>query len=126
MNSWIYVVDDDDLVADSIKAYLEMAGYQVRCFAEAPTFLQTLPVLPPGCVLFDLQMPVMGGVEAATRFAAAGYDWPIIIMSARIDDIPATLPFPLADVIEKPFMGEGMLEILQRHLDPRQALASGA
>ena len=116
MNSWIYVVDDDDLVADSIKAYLEMAGYQVRCFGDARIFLDTLPELIPGCVLLDLQMPNMNGVEAATRFTAAGYDWPIIIMSARIDDIPSSLPFTLAEIIEKPFMGELMLETLERCL----------
>ena len=116
MTSRIYVVDDDDLVADSIKAYLEMAGYQVRCFEQATDFLDALATLEPGCVMFDLQMPVMGGVEAATRFSAAGYDWPIIIMSARIDDIPPTLAFPLAEVIEKPFMGERMLETLQQCL----------
>ncbi|WP_158266498.1 response regulator transcription factor [Allosphingosinicella deserti] len=114
------MIDDDDLVADSIKAYLEMAGYQVRCFDQATDFLDSLATLEPGCVMFDLQMPVMGGVEAATRFSAAGYDWPIIIMSARIDDIPPTLPFPLAEIIEKPFMGERMLETLQQCLKQSQ------
>jgi two-component system response regulator FixJ len=66
----IYVVDDDDVVRDSLKALLEIRGYGVRDFESGADFLSAAPDMAGCCVILDVHMPGMTGVELLRRIRA--------------------------------------------------------
>src|SRR5215469_3562944 len=63
----VYIVDDDEAVRDSLSVLLESKVYAVRSFASAPEFLKAAPSLRPGCLIVDIRMPEMDGLELQQR-----------------------------------------------------------
>jgi FixJ family two-component response regulator len=83
--SIVHVVDDDEAVRDSMQALLESFGLDVRAYASAREFLLTSPAQPCGCMLLDLHMPGMSGLELLDILRARGSKLPIIAMTGRSD-----------------------------------------
>jgi two-component system, LuxR family, response regulator FixJ len=81
----VYIVDDDDAVRDSMRALLESFGVTVRDFASARDFLAAPCKTPSGCMLLDLHMPEMSGVELLEFLRARGSTLPVIVMTGRSD-----------------------------------------
>jgi two-component system response regulator FixJ len=81
----VYVVDDDDAVRDSTRALLESLGMDVRDYATAREFFLHLCKNPRGCVLLDLHMPGMTGLEILELLRAQGCDLPVIVVTGRGD-----------------------------------------
>ncbi|HLI21656.1 MAG TPA: response regulator, partial [Stellaceae bacterium] len=63
----VYIIDDDDTVRDSLSVQLDAAGYEVVSFASAVEFIKAAASIPLGCVLSDVQMPDMDGLELQQR-----------------------------------------------------------
>jgi len=83
--SVVHVVDDDEAVRDSMRALLESHGFNVRDYASARDFLIVAPLTPMGCVVLDLHMPGMSGLELLDTLHARGYRLPIIVLTGRSD-----------------------------------------
>ncbi len=81
----VYVVDDDDAVRDSLRLLLESYGMAVHDFGSARSFLSDLPKLGNCCLLLDLHMPEMSGLELLGELRARGADIPVIAITGRGD-----------------------------------------
>lgn len=115
----IFVVDDDEAVRDSLGLLLESAGYKVETFASGPRFLERATSLPFGCVLLDVRMPEISGVELQTKLGTLGVDLPIIVMTGHADVPTAvqTMKAGAVDFVEKPFADDAILQSVARALD---------
>jgi FixJ family two-component response regulator len=84
--SLISVIDDDESVGEAIKSLLESLGYTVDVFASAMDFLVCPTVRDTSCLITDVQMPRMTGVELHARLLESGYAIPTILITAYPDD----------------------------------------
>ena len=116
--SIIFVVDDDEAVRDSLKALLESAGLTAEVYASGRQFLNEFAALPSGCLLLDMRMPDIGGLELLQELAARDATLPVIIITAY-GDVPLAVKAMRAgavDFIEKPFTKEVILDSIHRAL----------
>ncbi len=115
----IYVVDDDEAMRDSMSWLLEGEGYKVACFDSAERFLATRRDDMRGCIVLDVRMPDMSGLELHERLDALGSQLPIIFVTGH-GDVPmavAALQRGACDFIEKPFHNEDLLSRIHRALE---------
>jgi len=106
----VHVVDDDAAVRDSIAFLLETAGLAVRTYESAPAFLAATDPAP-GCIVTDVRMPEMSGVELVRRLKALGRPDPVIVITGHAD-VPLAveaMKAGVSDFIEKPFDDEVLL-----------------
>ena len=118
MNSTVFVVDDDEAMRDALSQLLEAAGLQVETHAGGPDFLVAYAESRPGCVLLDMAMPGMTGLEVQAELNAHGFAIPILFLTGH-GDIPMAVRAVQAgavDFLEKPVPGAVLLERVQRAL----------
>jgi two-component system response regulator FixJ len=132
----VYIVDDDEAVRDSLSVLLGSKGYAVRSFGSALEFLAAAPSLPSGCLIVDIRMPEMDGLELQARLRARALGFPMIVITGH-GDVPLAVRAMKAgavDFIEKPFASERILDSLDgalsrlaapRERDPATAAAAG-
>jgi two-component system response regulator FixJ len=107
----VYVVDDDEAVRESLAALLEAKSYTVRSFALARDFLAAAPTLRPGCLVADIRMPEMDGLELQRQLAARSFNFPLIVITGH-GDVPLAvraMKEGAIDFIEKPFAADAIL-----------------
>ena len=122
----IYVVDDDEAMRDSMTWLLEGEGYAVTCFDSAASFLQARDDEMRGCIVLDVRMPEMSGLELHERLDALGSKLPIIFVTGH-GDVPmavSALQRGACDFIEKPFTNEDLLLRIQRALELDSQIAA--
>ena len=110
----VYIVDDDDAVRHSLSVLLESKAYIVRSFGSAPEFLAAAPSLPVGCLIADIRMPEMDGLELQQRLIERSLHFPMIVITGH-GDVPLAVRAMKAgaiDFIEKPFTSEAILDSL--------------
>src|ERR1700724_869867 len=119
----VYVIDDDDAMRDSLNFLLESAGFDVTLFDSALNFLDASAELEFGCVVSDVRMPGLDGIELLKRMKAANSPFPIVIMTGH-GDVPLAveaMKLGAADFLEKPFEDDrliGMIEAAIRQAEP--------
>jgi two-component system, LuxR family, response regulator FixJ len=119
----VYVIDDDEAVRDSLNFLLESAGFNVTLFESALKFLEALPGLDFGCVVSDVRMPGLDGIELLKRMKSGQSSFPIVIMTGH-GDIPLAveaMKLGAVDFLEKPFEDDrliGMIEAAIRQAEP--------
>jgi RNA polymerase sigma factor (sigma-70 family) len=101
----VYVVDDDASIRDSLALMLGLSGYSTRLFADAESFLVAFEASWWGCVVADLRLPGLSGVELQARVRQCGSMIPFVIITAHGDVPAARAAFraQAVDFIEKPF-----------------------
>jgi len=107
----VFIVDDDEAVRDSLELLLEAAGHSVQAFEAAQDALDACRARLPACIVTDVRMPEMDGLEFQERLASAGIDVPVIVMTGHAD-VPLAVRAMKAgavDFIEKPFSDDAML-----------------
>ena len=111
----VYIVDDDEAVRDSLSVLLESKAYTVGSFGSAPEFLAAAPSLPLGCLIVDIRMPEMDGLELQQRLIERTLNFPMIVITGH-GDVPLAVRAMKAgavDFIEKPFTSEVILDSLE-------------
>lgn len=107
----VHVVDDDDAMRDSLAFLLEATGLEARTYDSAAALLTRVSELEPGCILTDIRMPGMSGLELVRELKSQGVALPIIVMTGHAD-VPLaieTMKAGVVDFIEKPFDDELLL-----------------
>jgi two-component system response regulator FixJ len=82
-NENVYIVDDDGAVRDSMAGLLTLYGFHTRQFSSGHEFLQASPNLPPGCVVLDLRMPDMSGLDLQRDLARAGGNFSVMFVTGH-------------------------------------------
>jgi FixJ family two-component response regulator len=125
----VFVVDDDISVRESLELLIQSAGWQAETFASAKEFLARPRVLVPSCLVLDVSLPGLNGLELQKRVAAERTDMPIIFITGH-GDVPMTVEAMKAGAVEfltKPFGGEVLLSAIKHALESsRTALAHEA
>lgn len=108
----VYLVDDDDAVRDSVGMLLRSVGLQVEAFESGLAFLEHYRPGLSGCIVLDIRMPRMSGLEVQEKLRAAGNRLPIIFITGH-GDIPMAVQAikdGAADFIQKPFRDQDFLD----------------
>ncbi len=122
----VHVIDDDVDVRQSLAFLLSAAGLAVRTHDSAVAFLKALPTLQDGCIVTDIRMPEMDGLELQTRLKEMKVDMPVIVITGHGDVHLAVsaMKSGAVDFIEKPFDDEALLSAIQtaltQHSDDRR------
>src|SRR4051812_21625042 len=110
----VFVVDDDASVCEALSSLLRAIGWQVRTFATAAAFLDFSPPDLPACLVLDVRLPGLSGLDLQRKLSGRGDAPPIIFMSSH-GDIPMTVQAMKAGAIEflsKPFREEDLLAVI--------------
>jgi two-component system, LuxR family, response regulator FixJ len=119
----VYVIDDDAAMRDSLDFLLGSADFQVTLFESALSFLEVLSTIDFGCIVSDVRMPGVDGIELLKRLKAGGSLFPIVIMTGH-GDVPLAveaMKLGAMDFLEKPFEDDrliGMIETALRQAEP--------
>ena len=111
----VALIDDDPAVLDSLTLYLERQAVAVTCFATAEDFIATRQGLPFDCVIADVRMPGLSGIDLVRRFTEEGRITPIVLITGHgdIDMAVAAIKLGAFDFIEKPFDESRLLESIR-------------
>lgn len=110
----VYVIDDDEGMLESTQFLLQALGIPSNGYSDPLAFLRAVSTLDPGCILTDLHMPSMSGIELRAALTARAIDWPFILMSGNADAEDRRLATGILDLIEKPFTRGRLVEVLER------------
>jgi FixJ family two-component response regulator len=125
----VFVVDDDVSVRESLELLIDNEGWQPKTFASAQEFLGSPRAVVPSCLLLDISLPGLNGLELQRRVAVERTDMPIIFITGY-GDVPKTVQAMKAGAIEfltKPFKDEVLLTAIRQALErSRLALVQDA
>ena len=119
----VHVVDDDEAVRDSVQWLLEGRGYRVRCYESAEEFLERHDRREVACVLVDMRMNGMSGLELQDKLAEANSPLPVAIITGH-GDVPLAVDAMkkgALDFVQKPFTEEQIASLVERLLEQAKA-----
>jgi two-component system response regulator FixJ len=119
MQPTVLIADDDEAVRDSLQILLEAAGYRVRTFASGSEFLTAARPEGEACLVIDVRMPGLGGLEVQERLQAEGVALPVVVITGH-GDVPLAVRAMKAgavDFVEKPFSESAILGAVERALE---------
>src|SRR5215475_8188995 len=117
-NAKVYVIDDDPAMRDSLDFLLGSAGFDVRLFDSAQGFLDELANLDTGCVLTDVRMPGIDGMELLRKLNSGARKLPVVVMTGH-GDVPLAveaMKLGAMDFLEKPFEDERLVAMIETAL----------
>ncbi|EGV18426.1 response regulator FixJ [Thiocapsa marina] len=123
----VFVVDDDQAMRTSLQWLIESTGMSVQTYESADVFLASYYPGRAGCLLLDVRMPGMSGLELQSYLAREGYRLPVILITGHGDVSMAVkaMKAGAVDFIEKPFHDEDLLRSIRRALEDDQRQRAG-
>ncbi len=117
-NSTVSVVDDDTSMRQALRGLLKSAGFHAEVFASAEEFLNSGRLSETACLVLDVRMPGITGLELQEQLIASGWTVPIIFITAHGDDDARTRAIELGaiDFLQKPFSDQALLNAIARAL----------
>jgi FixJ family two-component response regulator len=115
----VFVVDDDPSIRDALTSLLRSVGLRVETFGSAREFLTRPPPDAPGCLVLDVRLPGLSGLDLQRELAAAQITMPIIFITGH-GDIPMTVQAMKAGAVEfltKPFRDQDLLDAIAQAID---------
>jgi two-component system response regulator FixJ len=124
----LHIVDDDEAVRRSLVFLCSSAGYAVRPHESATAFLAAAPTITNGCLLADLRMPDINGVELLRKLREIGADLPTVVITGDGDVKMAVEAMKLGaiDFVEKPFVEAVLLDAIERAMGRAQSELTSA
>lgn len=121
--SIVHVIDDDEAMRDSLSFLLDVQGMDPRLYDSATAFLEALPGLEPGCIITDIRMPGLSGLELVQRLKDMKIDLPVIVITGHGDVALAVeaMKAGVMDFLEKPFSDDNLLASVKDALARMQA-----
>ena len=119
----VFVVDDDVSVRESLELLIRYEGWQAEIFASADEFLSRPRALVPSCLILDLSLPGLSGLDLQERIASERTDMPIIFITGH-GDVPSTVQAMKAGAVEfltKPFTDDALLNAIRHALERSRA-----
>ena len=115
----VSIVDDDESMRRSVRNLLISVGFRVETFASAEAFLQSAHRSNSGCMVLDLGMTGMSGLDLLTHLADTGSRIPVVVLTAHSDDETRrrTLQAGASAFLGKPFHGEALLDAVRRAME---------
>ncbi len=115
----IFVVDDEFIIRDSLSLLIESAGLKVKAYDSAITFLEQVEISQPGCLILDMRIPYMDGLELQDELAKRNSTMPIIFISGHANIQISSQAFRAGaiDFIEKPFDSKVLLQRIEEMID---------
>jgi two-component system response regulator FixJ len=115
----VHLVDDDEAIRRSVGFMLKTSGFQVRSYESGVELLKSASMLEPGCILLDIRMPGMDGIEVQSALREKGLTLPVIIMTGHGDVTLAVqaMKAGAVDFIEKPFEKAVLLSAIEHGID---------
>ena len=110
----IYIVDDDEAIRDSLSFLMQSVGLNETCFASAHAFLDGYDASKPGCLILDVRMPDMSGLDLQRILNEKQIQIPVVIITGH-GDVPIAVRAMKAgamDVLEKPFNDQALLDAI--------------
>ncbi|MGA8515972.1 MAG: response regulator transcription factor [Burkholderiaceae bacterium] len=123
----VYVVDDDEAVRDSLQWLLEGKDYRVRCYDSAETFLARYDQREVACLIVDIRMAGMTGLELQDKLVERKSPLPVVFITGH-GDVPMavdTMKKGAMDFIQKPFKEEALVSLVERMLEQAKTSFSG-
>jgi two-component system response regulator FixJ len=119
--SRVYIVDDDSSVRDSLELLLKASGYDVRSFASGNELLKAIPSLSFGCLIIDVRMPDIDGLELQRRLAELNATLPVVVITGYGDVATAVsaMKAGAVDFVEKPFSKDAIVGSVELALNHR-------
>lgn len=122
----VHVIDDDDAVRDSLAMLLDAVGFQVTAYASATAFLDGLDGAPSGCIVTDVCMPEVSGLDLLRRLSDRLGQFPVIVLTGEADVPMAVeaLKNGARDFIEKPYPPDAIIAAVRQALARMEADSS--
>ena len=126
MTGIVHLVDDDAGVRAGLSLLLSTMGFTVQAYAAPAEFLAAMPRAKPGCILLDLRMPLMSGLQLQDRLVQLGCDWPVILMTGHggLEACRRAFKAGAVDFLTKPVDEEALMDAVQAGF-ARQAQRQG-
>jgi two-component system, LuxR family, response regulator FixJ len=107
----VHVIDDDDAARDSLAFLLETSGFPVQTYESAVAFLDRIVAAEPGCIISDMRMPGLTGLDLLRQLQIRQVNWPVIVITGQGDVALAveSIKAGAVDFIEKPYHHEEIL-----------------
>jgi len=122
----VHVIDDDEAVRQSIEFLLETSGITARTYDSASAFLNALPTIDSGCIITDVRMPGISGIDLLRRLGEMRIKMPVIVITGH-GDVPLAveaMKIGAIDFLEKPFADDLLLASVQAALNRSQENAA--
>jgi two-component system response regulator FixJ len=115
----VHIIDDEDSVRRSLGYAVASAGFASRVYASAEQFVAALPIAGPGCVVTDVRLPGMSGLELVMRLKDGHAPLPVVVISGEADVAMAVdaMKAGAADFLQKPFRNANLIEAVKGALD---------
>ena len=124
LKATVFVIDDDGSVRKSLSRLLKSLGFEVETFASAEHFLARESYQGVGCIVLDLKMPGLSGIDLQERLSKADYSLPIVFITGH-GTVPTSVKAFKAgalDFLEKPFDDKNLLEAVSRGIEKHRRL----
>jgi two-component system, LuxR family, response regulator FixJ len=121
----VHLIDDDEAVRHAMAFLLTSAGFAVRAYDSAGAFLAAIPGVQPGCIVTDVRMPGMSGLELQRQLKESGICLPMVVMTGH-GDVPlavAAMKAGAIDFLEKPFNDAVLIEAIRKAVSQYAAQA---
>ncbi len=115
----VYVVEDDEAVRDSLQLLLKTEGYQVASYPEAASFLEAWSPSLNGCIVLDIRMPGMSGMDLQKELVSRGSELPIIFVTGH-GDVPLAveaMQLGAVDFVQKPYRDQELLDKIRKAME---------
>ena len=123
----VHVIDDDDAARNSLAFLLETSGFPVQTYASAVAFLDQIADAEPGCIVSDMRMPGLTGLDLLRHLRTRQVNWPVIVITGQGDVALAveSIRAGAVDFIEKPYHHEELLGAVQSALTADDDIREG-